>query len=178
VSDSFTPEERRILDARARAAAAPVRTDVEAREHELIVIRSGTDLYGLRGREVRAVAALTRLSPLPQSPPHVAGLTVFRGGVLVVFHLHALLGAAPTLSEHGRMIVLDDDCALAVDAVERLEALGELRPAPEGLERAAGWVQGVTSSGVAVLDIDRLRSSDSLLVDIPRTHIASSGNNS
>lgn len=176
MSEPFTPEERRLLEARARAAAAPVRSEVEGRQHELIVIRSGADLYGLRGREVRAVAALTRLSPLPQSPPHVAGLTVFRGAVLIVFHLHAVLGAAPTLSEHGRMIVLDEDCALAVDAIERLEALGELRPAPERLERAAGWVQGVTSSGVAVLDIERLLRSDSLLVDIARTRIASSGN--
>lgn len=173
-SSSFTDQERQLLEARARAVA-PRQGDSagDGLGEELIVVRCGAGLYGLRGRDVIAVAALTRLSPLPLGAPHVAGLTAFRGTVLVVFHLYAVLGAPPTLSEYGRMVVLDDECALAVDVVERLEPLQELRPAPIGLVRAATLIEGVTESGVAVLSVEALRQSESFVVDISVSDVAS-----
>lgn len=170
----FTDQERRLLEARGRAVAPRPGDSVQGTlAEELIVVRCGAGLYGLRGRDVIAVAGLTRLSPLPLGPSHVAGLTAFRGTVVVVFHLYAVLGAPPTLSEYGRMVVLDDECALAVDVIERLEPLGDLRAAPVGLVRAAALIEGVTESGVAVLNVEALRQSESFLVDIPVSGVAS-----
>lgn len=171
----FSVEERAILEARGRAAAATGTDAGVAPELEILVARSGQELYGLPEPDVRAVAALTRLSPLPGAPAHVAGLSVFRGGIVVVFYLHAILGGPPTLSEHGRMIVVDEDCALAVDSIERLEPVDHFRPAPEGLQRAAGLVTGVTPSGVAILDLKRLVRGNLLTVDIRESGVASSG---
>ena len=118
---------------------------------------------------------ITRLTPLPHAPPHVAGLTTFRGGIVVVFFLHAVLGAPTSVSEHGRMVILDEGCAVAVDSVERVErfAREELLPAPAGLSAAvAGLVEGVTPSGVAVIRIDALLASERMFVDIETVGVA------
>jgi chemotaxis signal transduction protein len=169
----FSSEERAVLESRAREAAAPRAVTRAGSEGEaVIVVRCGPDSYGFRGADIRAVAALTKLSPLPLSPPHVAGLTAFRGTILVVFHLHAVLGAPPTLSEYGRMVVLDDECAIAVDAIERSEEVDALRPPPPGLHRAAALLEGITASGVALIDVRALCGSDALTVDISPNDVA------
>lgn len=175
-TELFSPEERTILEARAAAAASTAARvpQVQIELEDLVVVRSGADLYGVRARSVRAVAALNRLAPLPAAPAHVAGLTAFRGNVLVVFHLHAVMGIPPTPSEYARILVLDDECALAVDAIEGIEPLADVRPAPEGLDRAASFVEGVTPSGAAVLDVEALLRSDRLLVDIAGSDVGSS----
>lgn len=172
----FSAAERRVLEARARAAAAPgLESRGASSTDEVIVVRCGAGLYGLPGREVIAVAALTRLSPLPLMPPNVAGLTTFRGGIVIVFHLHALLGMPPSLSEYGRMILIEADCGLAVDSVERSETLRELCPPPHDLVTSATLVQGVTYSGVTVIDVEELRRSEALVVDIPAINIGEFG---
>jgi purine-binding chemotaxis protein CheW len=171
----LSAEQRARLDARTRSLAAPSTQEGESEgEIDVVVMRSGRDRYGIPGAAVRAVAPLTRLSPLPHGPPHVAGLTSFRGGIVVVFYLHAAVGAAPSVSEHGRMVVLDEGCAIAVDAIESIERIAPMRllGPPEGLAaETAKLIEGVTASGIAILRIEALMASDRLAVDIDVTNV-------
>lgn len=172
----LTPEELSTLEERARGLAAIPSAGPQAELGvEVVVVRSGRDRYGLPGDAVRAVGPITQLTPLPHAPPHVAGLTTFRGGIVVVFYLHAVLGAPTSVSEHGRMVILDESCAVAVDSVERVERVVReaLRPPPEGLSAAVGrLVEGVTESGVALVRIDALLASERMFVDIETVGVA------
>ena len=137
----------------------------------MVVVRAGRDLYALEAARVVAVGELSRVTPIPHAPTHVFGFASLRGEVLVVFHLHGVLGVPPSPSEHGRIVVLGDGIALAVDAVERFTPidLGALRPPPPALgAAAAALVRGVDADGVATLDIDEMMRSERLVVDVAR----------
>lgn len=169
----FTPEERALLEGRTRALAKrPAEAVGEAALTEVVVFRAGGDAYAVEARAVSAVAALTHLTPLPHAPPTLAGVTARGGAVLPVFLLRAVLGQAASLSEHDRLLILgegDDAVALAVDSVERIDAvaLATLREPPAGLgPDARAFVRGVTTEGLPVLNAGALLASERLVVDI------------
>jgi purine-binding chemotaxis protein CheW len=172
-------EDRALLIARARSlarAAAP--ETAPGPTFDVLVVRSGRDRYGVPTGAVRAVGPLTRLSPLPHAPPHFAGMTTFRGGIVLVFYLHAAMDAPPTVSEHGRMVVLEEGCAIAVDAIERIERVSSsalLAPPTTISAAAATLIEGMTKSGVAVLRVPDLLASErlSLDIDVQRPTLAS-----
>ncbi|MEW6283217.1 MAG: chemotaxis protein CheW, partial [Candidatus Eremiobacterota bacterium] len=58
----------------------------------LLAVRVGGAPYAVRLSELSAVAAKPRIAALPGGPPELAGLVSFRGGLLPVWDLAALLG--------------------------------------------------------------------------------------
>lgn len=171
----FTTAERAILEARAARLARAQDAEGSHAVRDTVVVRAGRDLYAIDAARVRAVGAVARLTPIPQAPEHVAGFASFRGEIVVVFHLHGVLGLPTTLSEHGTLLSLDDGLALAVDAVEGFRSIPEddLRPAPEGLSSIlAPLVEAVDASGVALLRFDALLASERMFVDAGRASVA------
>lgn len=170
--ERFDDDARALLDARTRAVARASRAAVVTGEAALALTVAG-ERYAIAAHAVRAVAELTRLTPLPHAPPELAGLTA-RGGVVVpVFHLRGVLGVhLGALPEYGRVVFLGeglDAVGLAVDAVSDGGAidLAALRTTPLATApRARDVVRGVTPDGVVVLDHQALLASDRLTVDI------------
>lgn len=170
----WSPEMTALLEARTRAVARPPEPMERIGRTESLRMRVAGETYALPAASVRAVAELTRLTPLPYAPPEVAGLTVRGGSVIPVFYLRAVLGLPLTaLPEFGRIVLLggdDDLLALAVDAVEGTTALlaQALRePPPTVGPLARPLLLGIDSDGVPVLDPDALLASPRLFVDIP-----------
>ena len=60
-----------------------------------LTFRAAGQSYVLEAGQVRAVAPLAALRPLPGAPPHIAGLAGFRGRVIPVVDLSVLLGGKP-----------------------------------------------------------------------------------
>lgn len=171
----FTDQERAILEARAARLARANVNHAPLDLRDVVVVRAGRDLYALDARRVRAVGMVARLTPIPQAPEHVAGFASFRGEIVVVFHLHGVLGLPTTLSEHGTMVAFDDGVALAVDAVEGFRSVDarELRAPPEGLSALlAPVVEAVDAEGVAFLRFDALLASERMFVDVGRASVA------
>ncbi len=169
----WTAEEQAILMARSRAlATAPAPPQ---RRASMVVVRvtvSG-ERYAIDATAVRHVGALRRITPLPFSPPEVAGLIAHQGQVLPAFHLRALLDLPlSALPEHGRAVFVGrtgPELALVVDTVTATErlALDELTLPPQALSsRARELIAGIDPSGVAVLGAEALLSSPRLIVDI------------
>lgn len=169
----WSAADRLILEARTRALATPLASPGRASVSEVIVVRIGGERYGLPAAAVHAVAALTRLSPLPHAPPEVAGLTARGDQILPVFHLRAVLGLALTaLPEYGRVVLLgegSEQLALIVDAVEGMRTVdvSTLGPVPATLSASVGaLVLGVDAEGVPLLDPAALLACDRLFIDI------------
>lgn len=178
----WSAEDRAILEARTRALAAPKAAAETAGLVSIVLLRVGGETYAIPAAAVRAVAELTRLTPLPHAPPEVAGLTARGGEIFPVFHLRAVLGLSlSALPEQSPMLLLGaggDAFALIVDEVlgARLFDPATLRDAPATLTAVArALIQGVDPSGVPVLDPAELLASPRLFIDVAppaRAHAA------
>ena len=115
-----------------------------------------------RVREIVRVGSITRV---PESPPHIRGVTNLRGRILPVVEIRSRLGLQPgdvtmrsrilLLEAHGRTL------GVLVDSVAQIVKLpvSAIAPAPEeALSAAADYVRGVAQwQGrlLILLDVDK-----------------------
>ncbi|MDJ0278955.1 chemotaxis protein CheW [Sphingomonas sp. 2R-10] len=105
-----------ILLARQRALSRP--PAVARAQETLLAFDLGGVTHGLPIDRVRSVAPLPKVTRLPHAPAALLGLVAWRGTVVNLFALAAVLGREPKAST--AMIVLRHDApriALAVDAL-------------------------------------------------------------
>jgi purine-binding chemotaxis protein CheW len=169
---ALSPDEaRRVLEQRARRLAhAGGGMDAASREAsvDLVVFTLARQRYAVESRHALAAFHLERLTPLPGAPAPLHGVTAWRGDVLTVLDLRALVGA-PTgaLDDLAHVVVVGALDALAADGGERgaiyglladavhgvqTWALAELLPPPE--TRAP--LRAVTRDAVHLLDVPAL----------------------
>jgi purine-binding chemotaxis protein CheW len=85
--------------------------------HLLVAI--GDERYAVPIQEVREVASVGELTPVPGAPRAVMGVQNLRGQVVTVVDLGALLGTSTPVARRALVVVEDggDPVALAVDTV-------------------------------------------------------------
>lgn len=171
----WSDEEKRVLEVRARSLARSSRGPGRTAIVEGLEIEASGERYVLDSSAVLSVAALSRLTPLPRAPGHVAGLLLQGGEVLPTFFLGAVFDLPlSSLPEHGRAVLCGEvapELALVVDRVltiRRFE-VDSLRPVSESMSPdARALVRGLCPDGVPFVDGAALLASDRLHVDIPR----------
>jgi purine-binding chemotaxis protein CheW len=149
-----------ILEERARALARPVTLGIEDHAADVITFAVAGEMYGVEPSLVLEVTRLDHLTPLPVAEPWVAGLTGWRGELILVADLRRLLGApAAPFPERATLVVLGRggaELALIADAPGRLEAIArDLGPPPAGIA-GVEYLRGMTAEAVLVLDVDRV----------------------
>lgn len=82
-------EELRLAFDRSFAAAPSAAAEVV---EDLLEIRLGSSPYALRVNEVAGLFLDVKITPVPTSILELLGIGAFRGGILPVYDLHALLG--------------------------------------------------------------------------------------
>jgi len=145
-----------LLAARARALARPEEeVGVDAGE-VFTLFRLGEERYALSVAVIAEVLESPRLTPVPQSPPAIAGLFHRRGGVYVGLSTKNLLGLADNGSYRDALVLSGGKwrVALMVDLVEATRPLpaSEVRPGDIGGRAVAG----VTADKYIVLDAEGL----------------------
>jgi purine-binding chemotaxis protein CheW len=117
----------------------------------------GAERYAVAVEQVREVAELGTVVPVPGAGPQVAGVRYLRGEILPVVRLHGLLGAP--LGAVTRIVIVDDGdrrAGLAVDRTDDVEELAEPDAPGAPLTRGAvlhgGSVVGIVDVS-AVLDV-------------------------
>jgi purine-binding chemotaxis protein CheW len=173
--DHASPERsREVLRERAQALARvpdQERDPGQADTMQVLAFELGGASYAVETGRVLHACALPPLTALPGLPNHVAGIAAFRGQVLAVLDLRALLALPVTrLAEPAALIVLQDNAmefALLADAVAgvrhypraslsaSLPGLGALR---------AGYLMGVAPDRTAILDASRMLGDRSLVL--------------
>jgi purine-binding chemotaxis protein CheW len=125
ISESADPspeESRRILEARARAAAKPPITPDEAERIEVLAFSLAGETYGVETCHVREVRQLKDLTAVPCTPPFLAGVMNLRGRIIAIIDLRKFF-ELPTkgLTELNRAIVLtggDNELGLLADSID------------------------------------------------------------
>jgi purine-binding chemotaxis protein CheW len=150
-----------LLEERARALARPVIDTEPADSPRLISFSLAGELYGIEPRRVMEICRLGHLVPLPRAEPWVAGLTGWRGELVLVIDLRLLLGAEGSpRGERPTLLVLGEDRPLLgvlADAPGELLAISphDLRAPPDGVS-GKEYIRGMTTDTVLVLDVDRV----------------------
>ena len=153
--------ERQLRERARRLAATPHREEADD-EIEVLSFRLRNEEYAAEMRLLRAVHPVDGLTPVPCTPPHVAGILNVRGEIITVLDLGAALGLGPGSRSETQEIVLADRAGtlvgLLVDEVHGVErmSLHELDRSPTGSE----LVRGIVMGRIVLLRVERLVSGD------------------
>lgn len=167
------PEEaRRILEARARAAAMPPAKPDDAERLEVLAFSLACETYGIETCHVREVCQLKDLTAVPCTPSFVAGVMNLRGRIIAIIDLRKFFELpARGLTELNRVIVLkggDDELGLLADSIDGVRPV-TASDLQEGLPTLTGirekFLKGVTGRMLAVLDGARLLEDAGLKVN-------------
>ena len=130
-----------------------------------LLVTIGGRRGAIPGAQVQSVVEIDQVVPVPQAPPHVAGLAALRSRALTVIDTRAAIGLDPAgFDTEGRAAVVEVDghaYALLVDGVDDV-AHAQATAAVSGATLGADWDrvgQGCleTAAGAAVLiDIGQL----------------------
>jgi purine-binding chemotaxis protein CheW len=157
-----SPGADRIAEAfrrRAELLAHPARPAGELPGADAILIfRLAGERFAVPLARVSEILSNPSCTPVPGSPPEVAGVIQVRGEIRPVFELARLLGLPGKEEERASVLLLRGgarEFGARVASVEdiRLIPAADRQPAPDTLARHASWI---TTDLVPVLNIDSL----------------------
>jgi chemotaxis signal transduction protein len=116
-----------------RGFAAPRRLDAD-RSEKLLAIRVGAEPYAMRLAEVAGLFVDKKVTPVPGGDAALIGIAGFRGAIVPVHSLDALLGHSAAQRPRWLVIAAAAPIALAFDAFEAQLSLPReaILPAPSG----------------------------------------------
>jgi|HubBroStandDraft_6_1064221.scaffolds.fasta_scaffold1433668_1 chemotaxis signal transduction protein len=118
-----------------RGFAAARRVDIAAK-HDLIAIRVGTEPFAIRLTEVSGLFADRKITRVPGSHNALLGIAGFRGALVPVYGLRALLRQSGTQSARWLVIAAAAPVAFAFDTFE-----GHLRVAADAILKQQSQAQ-------------------------------------
>jgi purine-binding chemotaxis protein CheW len=171
---------RRILEERARALARPPQQDKsEAEVLELAAFHLAGECYGVPSALVYEIQPLRahQWTTVPCTPAFILGMVNLRGHLYAIMDLARWLGLpARTLSSSAHLLLVrggsqpdgsEMELTLLADDLPQVITLpiGELQPPPHLSSKAQEIVRGMTKDMLAVLDLAKLLSDPSLIVN-------------
>lgn len=156
---------RRLLEERARVLARPAIVAPAGDTLRVITFALSDEVYAIESRFVISVFRLREFSPLPGAKPPVFGITAWRGDLLTILDLRAVLGlSVSSLNDLSRVIVIGEDrpaFGILADSVREFVELpaSAVRDLPDAAAGRA-YLRGVTSDAVLVLDGEKIRRLD------------------
>jgi len=151
VVESPTPGTEVLAAERPEAEQAPDGEPFETRTHEieLLSFRLGGEAYALLVQDVREVLKIRDLTPVPNAPSYILGVTSLRGTMMPVIDLCKRLGLTPgERDEKSRFIVVspdEEDVGLIVDRVTGVFRVlpDAIKPIPENIEQGVEFLRGI-----------------------------------
>jgi purine-binding chemotaxis protein CheW len=143
----------------------------EASCGRFLVCEAGNTGFAIPIEYLRGVQACEVITPLPQLPEWVVGLTTVRGGVLGVVDLARFLGLGKMSLGTGRLVICAAGARQVAFAVAAARTIVDYAPATLQEMGATGggvgqYVRGLITTDdrtVPVLDVERLLADDQLV---------------
>jgi purine-binding chemotaxis protein CheW len=162
-----------ILAQRAAALAKPVEEEAPADTLHLVLLVLGEERYGVDVTTVLGVEPVPELTPIPGAPSPWIGVINIRGTLVPVLDTHAYMETRTDepATEEAKVVLVSDGrmtVGLLVDDVANITRVSAdaIRPAIGGKKsQHADVVRGVTPEMAAILDVEKLLSEASLVVD-------------
>ena len=174
VSQGTTPdEERKILRKRAQALARqPDHGEGAGVVLECLEFLLAYESYAIEIAWVAGTCPLKDITPLPGTPPFVAGIVNVRGRILSVIDLRQFFDLPATgLTDLNKVIIMQDgemEFGILADGIVGTCSipLSEVQPPPATLTGIREqYLKGVTGARMAILDGKRLLNDRDLIID-------------
>jgi purine-binding chemotaxis protein CheW len=153
------PAAQRVLSRRAAELARAPDAGAQGEQIEVLVFRLGDEQYAVELRLLQAVQRTEGLTPVPCTPPFVAGILNVRGAIVTVLDLAAALGLAAVAREEDEARVLLAELTPGRVGLLVGEVLGHRSLALAELQRPLSsreFVWGIAEARIAVLRLEDL----------------------
>ena len=169
--DAMTHERMdEILRERARRLSMESSESDSGEQLEALEFRLGDELYAVASALVGEVMRPGAPTPVPCTPPHIAGIVDLRGRVVAVLDLKSLLGLGDAGSSPDRRVVVlrSETRRRGYWPTRSRDSLSLSRHSPAASVhggRARSVRDGSGGGGTVILDGERILSDESLVVD-------------
>lgn len=161
-----------ILQSRARSLALPSAETADADYIEIIAFILADETYGIETSYVNEVHSLNELTPLPCTPPFVAGIINVHGQVFSVIDIKVFF-ELPTkgLSDLNKVIIIsngDMEFGILADAILDVRHIppSELQPTlPTLTGIREDFLRGISKDRLVVLDAFSLLTDPNIIVN-------------
>lgn len=147
------------------ASAAETASSPEpAAETEMLAFLLSGEEYVVAVGQVNEVLKMWSLTPVPNAPEHILGVSSLRGTMLTIIDLGKRLGLGPAaMSEKSRVVVVtvnDEKVGFIVDRVTGVVKLSPdlVRAVPETVEHGVEFLRGIARKNdrlFILLDLDK-----------------------
>ena len=136
-----------------------------AAETEMLAFLLSGEEYVVAVEQVNEVLKMWSLTPVPNAPEHILGVSSLRGAMLTIIDLGKRLGLGPAaVNEKARVVVVtvdDEKVGFIVDRVTGVVKLspGLVRAVPETVEHGVEFLRGIARKGerlFILLDLDKV----------------------
>jgi len=167
---------------RSQRAEKKAQTEEEAKINQLIVFNLGDEEFGAEIGQVREIIRAGTITPIPDSPQFIKGVSNVRGEITVVIDLKERFFLPAKREGEGKHIIITEQkknlFGLMVDEVTEVLRIPEtdIKPTPELVTRIDRvYISGVlTLEGrlIMLLDLTKVLSDEELarLTEISRRH--------
>jgi purine-binding chemotaxis protein CheW len=148
----------------AEAASSPA----PAAETEMLAFLLSGEEYVIAVEQVNEVLKMWSLTPVPNAPEHILGVSSLRGTMLTIIDLGKRLGlGTATMNEKSRVVVVtvdDEKVGFIVDRVKGVVKLSPdlVRAVPETVEHGVEFLRGIARKDdrlFILLDLDKVAGS-------------------
>ena len=173
VMEKMTELDLAILQRRAQELSRVSGSDAEAGEMiEVLVFHLGSETYASEIHSVFQVRPLERLTPVPCTPNFVVGITNLQGEILSLLDFRRFLGIQQEgITDLMEIIVIEAAglkvglLANRVDEVKTLPLKQFEEPPTTINEAGTGFVKGVTSDGLILLNLEAILGNERIVVN-------------
>ncbi len=169
--DAASDADELILQARARSLAQVPVEAVDTESVEVVAFMLAYETYGIETVYVNEVYPLKHLTPLPCTPPFVAGIINAHGQVLSVIDIKTFFELpAKGLTDLNKVIIISHGAmkfGILADAVldVRTIPLGTIQPALPTLSGIREhYLRGITPDRLIILDAVNLLTDPGIIV--------------
>lgn len=170
---TLAPEEKRsILKARAQALAVEKEDDTALKEYiEIVVFGLASETYGIESTFIREVYPLKDFTTLPGTPSFVLGIVNVRGQIISVIDLKKFFNLPEkSLGELNKIIIISNErmeFGILADIIHTTRSIPieEIQTPPVSTNGiGAGYLRGITSDHVIILDAERILEDKKIIV--------------
>jgi chemotaxis signal transduction protein len=164
---------RAILEERARALARPAPSGEETTVTEILRFGLMYEEFGIEMKYVREVILTGEITPVPGTPPFIAGICAIRGEIVSLVDLRVLLSITRIgLTDLNRVIVLTDGKITFGILADSITGMGSVTSGqwtdcgslPDNIRR---YCKGIAPDSLKVLDASELLSDPAMIIEDP-----------
>jgi purine-binding chemotaxis protein CheW len=140
---------------------------------QYLIFALGDEEYGVEILQVQEIRGWSTITPIPNAPRHLKGVTNLRGTILPVVDLRAKLGMVEVERTPLTVVIVarlgPKVTGLMVDAVSDVLDIppADIQVSPDlGLSAGAPWIKGVARMGerlIVLLDVEHLLGAEESL---------------